>query len=90
MKINPDRPLEELTGLNRHATEARLGSIHCMAAVREQLRHAREGLRFREIPVRLRRGWAKLCLDTIANNRRTYIGVMNREWIHDQDHLLKL
>ncbi len=76
MIINKDRPLEELTGANRWTVEDRLGRVHVGTSTREQLREARPKS-MRNIPVRLRRGWAKLALETIEYNRALYRDVMS-------------
>jgi hypothetical protein len=77
MKINPDRPVEELTGDNRAIVRQILGRIHCMESVLDAAHEARPKGGMRGIPVALRRGWAKCVLDTLAEYRSTYIGVVS-------------
>lgn len=73
--INPNRPIEELVGENYGIVRMRLGNIHVMTSVKEQLRHARpKGMR--RVPVALRRGWALCVLETISEYRSTYLHVM--------------
>lgn len=74
MQINPKRPLEKLTGDNRGIVRQRLGNIHCMTSIREQLKTVRPKA-MRSLPPRLRRGWALTVLETIAEYRSTYLAV---------------
>ena len=74
MTINPDRPVEELTGLNRAIVRQRLGNIHCMSSLLEQARHARPK-NMRGVPVELRRGWVKCVIDTMAEYQDTFVAV---------------
>ena len=75
MRINPNRPIEDLVGDNRGIVRQRLGNRHCMGRVLQQARECRpKGMR--TVPVALRRGWAKCVLETISEYRSTFIGVM--------------
>ena len=75
MKINPDRPLEDLVGDNRGIVRMRLGNVH---VARSYLHAARESRprNMRLMPVALRRGWAKCVLETWNEYRGTYNAVM--------------
>jgi hypothetical protein len=75
MKLNPQRPIEELTGNNRGIVRQKLGRIHCMTSVREAVRECRIPNR-RNLPVELRRGLVKCIMDTLAEYRGTFVGVM--------------
>ena len=72
MTVNKDRPIEELVGRNAWIVRRRLGNIHVMTPTKEQLRLVRPR-HMRDIPVELRRGWAKLALETIERNRDDFI-----------------
>lgn len=58
-----------------------------MSPLHEQLRHARPGS-LRPYPVALRRGWVACVLETVAEHRRTFIGVMGRQWPEEDDPAL--
>lgn len=75
MQINESRPVEELTGDNRGIMRQKLARIHCMTSVLQAARECRPR-NMRAMPVELRRGWAKCLLDTLAEYRGTFIGVM--------------
>ena len=75
MKVNPSRPIQELSANNRYGVDLRLGRIHCMTPTREQLRAARP-TNLRKAPPALRRGWVKYALETIADNQDTYTAVV--------------
>jgi hypothetical protein len=72
MTVNKDRPIEELRGRNARIVRNRLGNIHVMTPIKEQLRLVRPK-NMRDIPVELRRGWALLALETIEHNRSDFI-----------------
>ena len=76
MKVNPNRPVEELVGPNRGITRELLGNVHCMRRVLDQAREVRPYGGLRAYPVELRRGWALCVLQTIRENRSCYIGVV--------------
>ena len=75
MRINQDRPVEELVGTNRGIVRQRLGVFHCGHSALAAARHARPN-GMRNVPVELRRGWVKCVLDTWAEYRGTYVAVM--------------
>jgi len=75
LNINPERPLEELTGSNYGIVRQILGRVHCMSPVQEQLRECRPK-DFRRVPVALRRGWVLCALQTIEENRDLFCSVM--------------
>ena len=78
MQINESRPLEKLVGDNRGMVRFKLGRIHCMTSVLDCAREMRcPGIR--DMPVALRRGLALCVIETIAEYRGTYIGVMGCE-----------
>ena len=77
MKIDESKPLENLVGDNRGIVRMRLANLHCMTPVLEQARAVRPK-RMRDVPVALRRGWAKCVLETVAEYRKTYVEVMTR------------
>lgn len=68
------RPVENLVGDNRGMVRFRLGQIHCMTPVKEQLRECRPR-NMRKAPPELRRGWVLCVLETIAEYRGTFVGV---------------
>jgi hypothetical protein len=72
MTVNKDRPIEELVGRNARIVRNRLGNIHVMTPIKEQLRLVRPK-DMRDMPVELRRGWALLALKTIEHNRSDFI-----------------
>ena len=74
MRINTDRPIEELTGSNYGIVRQRLGNIHVMTPILAQARHARPA-GMRNVPVALRRGWALCVLQTIHEYRGTFHAV---------------
>ena len=74
MKINPKRPIEPLVGDNLGLVRHKLGNIHCMTNIREQLKLVRPKP-MRSIPPALRRGWVLTVLETIAEYRSTYLAV---------------
>ena len=76
MRINESRPVEELTGNNYGIVRQRLAECHCMRSVLDLAREVRPK-RMREFPVQLRRGWAKCVIETVAQYRSTFIGVMS-------------
>jgi len=65
------RPVTRLSGSNRGIVRTRLGNIHCMTPIREQLKHARPK-KFRSVPAALRRGWVLCVLETIQEYRGTF------------------
>lgn len=76
MKINPSRPLEDLIGDNRGIVRQILGRCHCCSPILKLAREARpKGMR--EVPVALRRGWAKCVIETRDEYRETYLAVMS-------------
>ena len=76
MFINPNRPVEELTGDNRGIVRQILGRCHCMRRSLDLARECRpKGMR--RVPAALRRGWALCLLETLAEYRSTYIGVVS-------------
>ena len=75
MQINPNRPVEELIGDNRGIVRMKLGNIHCMTSVLDAARECRPR-NMRDVPVELRRGLAKCIMDTLAEYRGTFVGVM--------------
>lgn len=78
MQLNPSRKIEEMVGNNRGIIRQKLARIHCMTSVLSAARECRPKS-MRSVPVALRRGWAKCIMDTLAEYRGTYIGVMNCE-----------
>jgi hypothetical protein len=72
MTVNKDRPIEELVGRNAWIIRKRLGNVHVMTPIKDQLRLVRPK-NMRDIPVELRRGWALLALETIERNRIDFI-----------------
>jgi hypothetical protein len=74
MLINKSRPIEDLTGDNRGIVRQKLGRIHVMTPIRDQLAECRPR-HMRDCPPALRRGWVLCVLETIAEYRGTYIGV---------------
>ena len=83
MKINQDRPVEELVGANRSIAQERLGNIHCMSKPFVAARAARPK-HMRTVPVPLRRGWVKCVLDTMRSYRETYVAVMTGNFSHKE------
>lgn len=75
MYVNPERPVEELTGSNRGIVRQILARTHCMTPVLKAARECRPA-RMRTVPVALRRGWVKCVMDTLAEYRGTFTGVM--------------
>ena len=74
MKIT--RKVEELAGVNRYTVRRRLGNIHCMTPIRDQLKLVRPA-GIRDAPPELRRGWVLCVLETIQEYRGLYIGVVH-------------
>ena len=72
MIVNKDRPIEELVGRNEWIVRKRLGNLHVMTPIKEQLRLVRPK-NMRDFPVELRRGWAFLVLTTIEHGRDDFI-----------------
>jgi hypothetical protein len=81
--INPDRPVEELTGDNRGIVRMRLGNIHAMSSYLDAARAARPKS-LRKFPVALRRGWAKCVIDTHRSNQALYTAVMHGDLVQLQ------
>ena len=75
MKLNPTRPTEDLIGNNRGIVRQKLARIHCMTSVLEAARECRPKS-MRRVPVALRRGLAKCIMETLAEFRGTFVGVM--------------
>lgn len=75
IKINPDRPVEDLVGDNRGIVRQILGRVHCMTHPLKAAKQARPK-NMRKVPVALRRGWAKCVLETLNEYRSTYLYVM--------------
>jgi hypothetical protein len=76
MVINEKRQIEEMVGSNRGIIRQKLARIHCMTSVLAAARECRPKT-MRSVPVALRRGWVKCVMETVAEYRGTYIGVMN-------------
>ena len=76
MKINPDRPLERLVGDNLGIVRQKLGNSHCELPLMDQVRACRIRDR-RSAPVGLRRGLVLAVLETAAEYRETYRGVVS-------------
>lgn len=74
-RINPLRPLEELTGENRGIVRMRLGNVHLSNTLLHAARQARPP-NMRSYPVALRRGWAKCVIDTWGEYRNTWVAVL--------------
>lgn len=75
MRLNPCRPIEELVGANRGIVRQKLARIHCMTSVLSAARACRPR-NMRTVPIAIRRGLSKCVLDTLAEYRGTFIGVM--------------
>jgi|3_EtaG_2_1085321.scaffolds.fasta_scaffold02460_3 hypothetical protein len=65
------RPVTRLSGSNRGMVRQRLGNIHCMTSIKQQLRHARPQ-DMRRATWELRRGWVLCVLETIREYRGTF------------------
>ncbi len=76
LRIDPNRPMEELVGDNKRYVRWKLGQIHCMTNFREAARKCRLANR-KDVPVALRRGLLKCVWDTLEEYRETYLSVMN-------------
>ena len=74
MRINPDRPMEELVGDNRGIVRMKLGNIHCMTPFREAARICRpENIGLASSG--LKRGLLKCVWETLQEYRETYRAV---------------
>jgi hypothetical protein len=72
MHIN--KPVEDLVGTNYGIVRQKLGRIHCCTPVREAIRGL--GVKYKEVPKPLRRGFIKCVIETLAEYRGTYFAVM--------------
>jgi hypothetical protein len=74
IKINPNRPLEELVGQNRWVVRHKLGRIHLANSLKHALRETRpKGMR--TMPVELRRGWVLCTINTWNEFKNDWIAV---------------
>lgn len=75
LRIDETKPLEPLIGTNYGVIRLKLGNIHCMTSVRDQMRQVRPK-NMRNYPVALRRGWVLTVLELIDQNQDLYRHVM--------------
>lgn len=91
MKINANRPLEELIGNNRRMVRLRLGRLHCGRSVLSLARECRnrnnDGHKTEPwrklVPVAIRRGWAKCVIETVSEYRSTWIAVRSGNFSYE-------
>lgn len=76
IRINPDRPLEELTGSNRGILRIRIGNIHVMTPFTEVVRRCRPK-NIRKASPALRRGLILMVHQTLMEYRQEFLDVVN-------------
>lgn len=75
LRINPDRPIERLTGSNRGIVRIRIGNMHVMTPFLEVVRACRPK-NIREASPALRRGLILEVHETLSEYRSTFLHVM--------------
>lgn len=74
LRIDPERPIEELAGTNRRHVRWKLGNMHCMTPLSEAVRKCRP-TNVSEASPALRRGLIKCVVDTLNEYRGTFLAV---------------
>ena len=76
IRINPDRPLEQLTGSNRGVVRIRIGNMHVMTPFTQVVRACRPK-NIRNASPALRRGLILLVHQTLTEYRQEFLDVVN-------------
>jgi len=82
IRINPDRPIEELSGDNRGMVHLFVDRCHVGESILTIAREARpDRATIQAASPELRRGWALCVISRHLENRQTYVDVMGGTFV---------